>query len=104
MVRIFFRPNPHMNYMENADLTDMIISSNRGKEKLIYNYYEYYVKRKIDGYIFWNCNNKNCKGKIKTDLGNKLISYNNHNHERNVDRIEAKRIMNNIEKRTLETT
>lgn len=37
--------------MKDTDLTGLIKFSNRGEEKLIYDCYEYYVRKRIDIFI-----------------------------------------------------
>ncbi|KAF9763061.1 hypothetical protein NGRA_1539 [Nosema granulosis] len=61
-------------------MTDKIIKSNRGNDKMAYNGYFYNYTHTNMGIKYWRCNNRGCTSILKTNIRNELRDNGMHNH------------------------
>lgn len=88
------------------NMAEFITKSQRNKDKIVYDGYEYNYKERREERIIWRCNKKGCLALLYTTFDlifeKKEIFHNN--HARNISKLRQKRIISEIKKRSLLTS
>lgn len=92
--------------MENKqDMREFIKKSQRNREKIIFDGYEYNYKETIKGFLHWRCNKRGCSAILKTDPNYICMNIDviHPNHTKSIAKIRQRAMLEDIYKRCIDT-
>ncbi|KAG0442421.1 hypothetical protein DMUE_0280 [Dictyocoela muelleri] len=95
-----------MNFLPlkmRINLTDKIIKSIRGRDKIGYESYFYNYMYTDSGKKIWRCNKRGCPSILKTNIGNELLELSTHNHLKDEVKFFKTLLKQKISERALST-